>query len=70
MPADSNVGTIDRFGVINGSNTPLTPGTKLEYEMPDMYGRPWAKIWAESFEQGMTPPEDNSEDIFNFENNN
>jgi hypothetical protein len=20
----------------------VTPGTKIEYEMPDMYGRPWA----------------------------
>ena len=40
-----------------GINTPLTPGTKIEYEMPDMYGRPWAKIWDEYFEQGMSKPE-------------
>ena len=38
---------------VNGKNTPLTPGTKIEYEMPDMYGRPWAKIWEQYFEQGM-----------------
>ena len=35
--------------------------------MPDMYGRPWAKVWEEHFEQGMTKPED-TEDLFNFEN--
>jgi hypothetical protein len=53
---------------VNGANAPLTPGSKIEYEMPDMYGRPWAKIWAESFEQNMTRPEDTSEELFNFEN--
>jgi hypothetical protein len=51
---------------VNGKNQPLTPGTKIEYEMPDMYGRPWAKIWEQSFEQGMTKP-DVSEDLFNFD---
>jgi len=54
---------------VNGKNAPLAPGAKLEYEMPDMYGRPWAKIWSENFEQGMTPPEDTSEDLFDFSNN-
>ena len=38
---------------VDGHNSPLTPGTKVEYEMPDMYNRPWAKIWEENFEQGM-----------------
>jgi hypothetical protein len=51
---------------VNGHNSPLTPGSKVEYEMPDMYNRPWAKIWEENFEQGMTKPEVN-EDLFNFE---
>ncbi|MDR2215830.1 MAG: hypothetical protein LBE59_08310 [Nevskiaceae bacterium] len=51
---------------VEGRNTPLTPGAKIEYEMPDMYGRPWAKIWSENFEQNMTKPEDTSEDIFDF----
>ena len=44
---------------VNGVNTPLTPGSKIEYEMPDMYGRPWAKVWEEHFEQGMSKPEEN-----------
>jgi hypothetical protein len=52
---------------VDGVNTPLTPGTKVEYEMPDMYGRPWATIWERYFEQGMSKPEDTSEDLFNFE---
>jgi hypothetical protein len=30
-----------------------------------MYGRPWAHIWEEYFEQGMTKP-DTGEDIFKF----
>ena len=49
---------------VNGKNQPLTPGAKIEYEMPDMYGRPWAKIWEENFEKGMSKPE--PEDIFDF----
>jgi hypothetical protein len=33
--------------------------------VPDMYGRPWGKIWEEYHEAGMERPE--SEDIFSFE---
>jgi hypothetical protein len=51
---------------VDGVNTPLTPGATIEYEMPDMYGRPWAAIWERNFEQGMTKP-DATEDLFNFE---
>jgi hypothetical protein len=29
-----------------------------------MFGRPWAQIWQENFEQGMQKPAD--EDIFSF----
>jgi hypothetical protein len=36
--------------------------------MPDMYGRPWAKVWEEHFEKGMTKPEV-SEDLFDFGDN-
>ena len=50
---------------VDGRATPLTPGDVLEYEVPDMYGRPWAKIWERYFEQGMQRPE--QEDIFSFE---
>jgi len=51
---------------INGKATPVSPGTVIEYEVPDMYGRPWAQIWEKYWEQGMEKPD--GEDIFNFEN--
>jgi hypothetical protein len=38
----------------------------IEYEVPDMYGRPWAHIWEKYWEQGMQKPE--AEDIFDFSN--
>ena len=50
---------------INGRATPVSPGTVIEYEVPDMYGRPWAQIWEKYYEQGMKRPK--NEDIFNFD---
>jgi hypothetical protein len=50
---------------INGRATPVTPGTVIEYEVPDMYGRPWAHIFEKYWEQDMEKPED--EDIFSFD---
>lgn len=49
----------------NGRATPKSPGDVFEYEMPDMYGRPWGQIWERYFEQDMEKPQD--EDIFSFE---
>jgi hypothetical protein len=50
---------------IDGRGTPVVPGTVIDYRVEDLYGRPWAKIWEEYFEQGMRRPDD--EDLFNFE---
>ena len=50
---------------IEGLATPVQPGTVIEYEVPDMYDRPWAHIWEQYFEQDMQRPEE--EDIFSFE---
>jgi hypothetical protein len=50
---------------IDGRATPVAPGTVLDYEVPDMYGRPWAKLWEENDEQGMQRPKGG--DIFSFE---
>src|SRR5690606_8974375 len=50
---------------VDGYATPVSPGAVIEYEVPDMYGRPWAHIWEEYHEQEMQGPED--EDIFSFE---
>jgi hypothetical protein len=49
---------------IDGKATPESPGTVIQYEVPDMYGRPWAHNWEKYFEQGMQKPQ--SEDIFTF----
>ncbi len=50
---------------IDGTATPVTPGRIIEYEVPDMYGRPWAQIWRKHWEQDMQPPAE--DDIFSFE---
>jgi hypothetical protein len=49
----------------DGRATPKSPGDVFEYEMLDMYGRPWGQIWEKYFEQDMERPEE--EDIFSFE---
>jgi hypothetical protein len=51
---------------IDGAAIPRTPGSVIEYEVPDMYGRPWDAIWRKHFEQGMTRPQED-EDIFSFD---
>jgi hypothetical protein len=51
---------------VEGIATPLSPGTTYEAYVPDMYGRPWAEIWEKYHEEGMDPPEDDT-DIFSFE---
>ena len=49
---------------VNGRPQPLSPGVTIEYTVPDMYGRPWAQIWEQYFEQGMKRPADES--LFEF----
>jgi hypothetical protein len=51
---------------VDGRLQPLTPGTVIEYEIPDWFDRPWARIWEQYFEEGMERPEV-EEDIFDFE---
>jgi hypothetical protein len=51
---------------VKGLATPVAPGTVLQFEVPDMYGRPWAQIWEKYWEKGMQRPS-TSEDIFSFE---
>ncbi|WP_428098603.1 hypothetical protein [Candidatus Rariloculus sp.] len=49
---------------INGEPIPVSPGQTIEFVVPDIYGRPWARIWEQYHEDGMSrPPE---EDIFDF----
>jgi hypothetical protein len=50
---------------IDGLSTPVAPGQTFEYTQPDIFDRPWARIWERYHEQGMERPED--DDIFSFE---
>jgi len=50
---------------VNGRPTPVAPGTAIQYRVEDLYGRPWAAVWEEYFEQKMQRPK--REDIFDFE---
>jgi hypothetical protein len=36
----------------------------IQYEVPDMHGRPWAHMWEKYFEQGMQHPA--QKDLFDF----
>jgi hypothetical protein len=50
---------------VGGRATPASPGAVVEYEVPDMYGRPWGQIWEKHHEAGMERPARG--DIFSFE---
>jgi len=50
---------------IDGFATPVAPGQTFEYTQPNIFDRPWARIWERYHEQGMRRPED--EDVFSFE---
>lgn len=42
----------------DGRGTQVSPGTTIEYEVRDLYDRPWARVWEEYFENGMSRPEE------------
>jgi hypothetical protein len=49
---------------VDGIATPLTPGTEINFVVPDMFGRPWAQTWERYHEEGMQRPE--GEGLFGF----
>jgi hypothetical protein len=52
---------------IDGQNKAVSPGDRIEYEIPDMYGRPWDAIWRKYFEQDMSSrPAEDMKDLFDF----
>jgi hypothetical protein len=53
---------------VDNRSTPTSPGQKIEYVVPDIYNRPWAKMWEERYEKGMkNPAKDEQEALFNFD---
>jgi hypothetical protein len=45
----------------DGRAAQVPPGTTIEYTVRDLYDRPWARVWEEYFEDGMSRPvEDDS----------
>jgi hypothetical protein len=50
---------------VDGFTTPIPPGTTIEYTVPDIYGRPWARIWERYHEAGMDRPE--PQGLFGFD---
>jgi hypothetical protein len=51
---------------VNGRLQPVTPGTVIQYRIPDWYDRPWARVWEEYFEEGMSRPSKSDESLFDF----
>jgi hypothetical protein len=49
---------------VDGKATPIPPGTTIQFTVPDVYDRPWARTWERYFEQGMERPE--PEPLFGF----
>ena len=73
MERTGNIGEVDPYVFVEciqtifpveGIATPVSPGTVIEYRVPDMFGRPWARIWEEWHEEGMERPE--NEALFGF----
>ena len=51
---------------VNGFAKPVVPGTEFLFKVPNVYDRPWARIWEEYHEKGMKRPEE--KDPFDFAN--
>jgi hypothetical protein len=51
---------------VKGHATAVTPGQEIVFEVPDIYGRPWAKNWEKFYEQNMKRP-DGDEAMFKFD---
>ena len=42
---------------VDGQARPVVAGTVIPYKVPDMFDRPWARLWEEYHEKGMTRPQ-------------
>jgi hypothetical protein len=43
---------------LDGRASRAIPGTVIPFEVPDMYGRPWAQMWEKHFEKEMQRPKE------------
>lgn len=43
---------------VEGRQAPVSAGQVVTYEMPDLFDRPWARMWEKYFEQHMERPKD------------
>jgi hypothetical protein len=50
---------------VDGRAKPAVAGTVIPFKVPNMYDRPWAKIWEENFEKGMQRPKE--KELFKFD---
>ncbi|MFO7325410.1 MAG: hypothetical protein DIU62_006820 [Pseudomonadota bacterium] len=50
---------------VEGRQKPVSAGEVVSYEMPDLFERPWARLWEEHFEQHMQRP--SGGDLFSLE---
>jgi len=57
---------IQQIFPIDGRARTVAPGAAFEFEVPNMFGRPWDEIWREYFEEGMQQPQ-RGEDVFDFD---
>lgn len=51
---------------VNGFATPVPAGQTIPYQVPDMFDRPWARIWEQYFERDMKRPGE-QEPTFEFQ---
>jgi hypothetical protein len=50
---------------INGRATPVVAGKTIEFKVPNLFDRPWARIWEEYHEKGMQRPKE--KELFKFD---
>jgi hypothetical protein len=61
----AHVECIQTIFPVHGTATPLAPGQTIEFEVPDIFGRPWAQIWEKYWEKDLQRADD-QEDLFDF----
>jgi len=53
----AHLACVPTFYPINGKQTPVSPGQTIQFQVPDMNDRPWARIWEQYYEKDMQDPD-------------